>query len=485
MSYNEKNSSSPSRETDEVLSSFDDNDPENPKNLSTKCKIFQIFASCCLNAGTGLSSAMFGPGKEAIMDKFNLSNPSVAELSATLFLFGYSIGPLVWSPISEAAGRYRAMIPALILFAIFHLMTALAPNIQTFLIGRFLQGLCGVCTVLLIGTITGDVFYPKHVQIVIAFNLLAIYFSPVLGPIISSFLIKWATLQWISWALIIIGGTFSIISLFMKETYAPVLLRRKAQRLRKETGRTNIVAAIELNPLTFEVFMTKYVKRPLFMLIKDKALAYLSFYTAIVYGLLYALLAAFPLAFGDKDHRNYSFIPTYLPTLSISIGIVLSFILLIATNNRYNRRKERDRDGTADPELRLENCCVGAIFLPIGLFIFGWTGGDDSIHWVVPCIGGVFMGFATSIIYICCILYIVDGYKLYAASAFAVNGVLRSLCCTLLSSVIRLMINKMTLGGAMSFFGAISIVVAPGPFILLRYGAQWRKQKEKLFGTNW
>lgn len=461
-----------------VLEAFEDGEAGNPKNYSTMMKIFLVFACCLLNIGAGMSSALFGPAQQRIMDTYGVEK-GVAELAGTLFLFGYSLGPLIWSPISEAAGRYWAMIPAMILFVVFHLMTGLAGNITTFLVGRFLQGLTGVCSVLLIGCVTGDVFYPKHVQICIGFNLMAIYVSPVLGPIVGSFLIEWGSLAWVSWALMIIGGSFSAVSLFMKETYAPVLLRRKAQRLRKEG--MDVVAGIELHPINMEVFMTKYVKRPAYMLIKDRALAFLSFYTAIVYGLLYGLLIAFPIAFGQE--RGFNFIPTYLPTISISIGILASVVLLISTNNRYICRK--DAVGRADPELRLENCCVGAVFLPIGLFLFGWTASYDNVHWAVPCVGGIFMGFGTSIVYICCILYIIDGYKLYAASAFAVNGVLRSLCCTLLASVTRLMINKMTLGGAMSFFGGISVLVAPGPFILLRYGAKWRIEKEKRLGSNW
>lgn len=141
-----------------VLEAFEDGEAGNPKNYSTMMKIFLVFACCLLNIGAGMSSALFGPAQQRIMDTYGVEK-GVAELAGTLFLFGYSLGPLIWSPISEAAGRYWAMIPAMILFVVFHLMTGLAGNITTFLVGRFLQGLTGVCSVLLIGCVTGDVFY--------------------------------------------------------------------------------------------------------------------------------------------------------------------------------------------------------------------------------------------------------------------------------------------------------------------------------------
>ena len=57
----------------------------------------------------------------------------------------------------------------------------------------------------------------------------------------------------------VVGVTF----LGLPETYHPVLLRRKAQRLRKETGNEQYWHPHEAEKINFNNFLTKYISRPL------------------------------------------------------------------------------------------------------------------------------------------------------------------------------------------------------------------------------
>lgn len=60
--------------------------------------------------------------------------------------------------------------------------------------------------------------------------------GPVTGPVIGGFVYQYLGWRWDSWLILILSGAATVCMVFTKETYAPVLLKAKAARLRKETG---------------------------------------------------------------------------------------------------------------------------------------------------------------------------------------------------------------------------------------------------------
>jgi hypothetical protein len=77
------------------------------------------------------------------------------------------------------------------------------------------------------------------------------------------------------------------------------------------------------------------------------------------------------------------------------------------------------------PEVRLKTCCIGAVMVPISLFWFAWTSTPD-VHWAVPIVGSVPFGTGYLLIFTSILLYLIDTYTIYAASALAANTVLRA-----------------------------------------------------------
>lgn len=64
--------------------------------------------------------------------------------------------------------------------------------------------------------------------------LLAINRIPVVGPIIGGFVTQYLGWRWMNWIVLIFSGTSLVFAIIMRESYAPILLRKKAARLRKE-----------------------------------------------------------------------------------------------------------------------------------------------------------------------------------------------------------------------------------------------------------
>jgi MFS family permease len=103
-----------------------------------------------------------------------------------------------------------------------------------------------------------------------AFYALAVVGGPLLGPIIGSALTVTVNWRWTEYVQAIV--TFAIVAMAfftLPEMYAPVLLKHKAQKMRKDTGDTRYHHPHEELKLDFKSILTKHLSRPLRMLFCD------------------------------------------------------------------------------------------------------------------------------------------------------------------------------------------------------------------------
>lgn len=99
------------------------------------------------------------------------------------------------------------------------------------------------------------------------------------------------------WVLFIFVGVCWLFTLTIPESLAPVLLARKAKKLRKETGDDTYVTVQELEKLPFSEVLKIALCRPLIMLFTEPIVIFMSIYLSFVYSLLYLMFFAFPIAF--------------------------------------------------------------------------------------------------------------------------------------------------------------------------------------------
>jgi hypothetical protein len=104
---------------------------------------------------------------------------------------------------------------------------------------------------------------------------------------------------------------------------------------------------------------------------------------------LLALLPHSPIVFEQGHGFNSG--QTGLAFLGIFIGICICGGVLCPIQENYYQRKVREGNGQADPEHRLPMMMVGAVILPISLFIFAWTS-NPKTHWAGAVVSGVPFG---------------------------------------------------------------------------------------------
>ena len=75
----------------------------------------------------------------------------VALLSVTLFVIGFGVGPMVFAPLSEILGRRKVYASTLLIAVIFIIPCAVAQNIGTLLVCRFIDGIAFSARMTLVG----------------------------------------------------------------------------------------------------------------------------------------------------------------------------------------------------------------------------------------------------------------------------------------------------------------------------------------------
>ncbi|KAG6896839.1 hypothetical protein C0992_005742 [Termitomyces sp. T32_za158] len=449
------------------LVEFEAGQGEDPREWSSGKRWFITLAASllCLTVAIGssiITGDMAGAAKELH------ASQEVINLTVSCFVLGFGIGPLFFAPLSEVIGRKPIYCVSMLFFFIFTLPSALAKNAATLVIGRQLAGLAASAPVANVGGTISDIWAVKERGFPMAIFSGTIFLGPCLGPIIGSWIGERAGWRWIYWVLFILIGVVFVVTLFVPETYAPVLLNKKAARLRKETGDDSYSTRTEMDRRPFSTTLRIALTRPLIMMVMEPIVLFFSFYLSFVYSLLYLLFFAFPLAFAH--FRGWSMGLTGTSFVSIMLGILLALGALPYQEVLYRRVTKYGNF----PEARLFPMLFGCALLPVSLFIFAFTGGNAAIHWVVVCISGALFGISMILIYVAANSYIIDSYSTYAASAMAAKTLMRSLIGATIPLWVDQMYENMGFQWGGLLLAIISCVIAPIPYVFFAYGERVR-----------
>lgn len=117
------------------------NDPENPMNWPTWRKSLTCGLISVLTFVTPLASSIFAPTVPALMEDFHSDSRELAAFVVSVYLLGFSFGPLVIAPLSEIYGRNVVYHACNMGFLVFLISCALAPTLNSLIAFRFLSGI--------------------------------------------------------------------------------------------------------------------------------------------------------------------------------------------------------------------------------------------------------------------------------------------------------------------------------------------------------
>jgi len=419
---------------------------------------------------------MYVPGEGGVMKKFHVGD-TAAALGLAIYVVGYGVGPLLWAPLSEIAsiGRNWVYVPTFALFVILSIPTALVDNYAGLLVLRFITGFFGSPCLANGGASVGDMYSLLELPVYLSAWTAACFWGPAIGPIIAGFAVQAKGWRWGLWEIVWLTGPILIVFLFAyPETSADNILRRRAQRLRKFTGRSNIKSKSEIDQAKLkasEVFLDAIIK-PIEIMVKDPAVAFTNIYTSLTYGIYYSFFEVFELVYPPIYHFNIGEVG--LCFLTIGVACLIGVIGFLIYQFKY-LIPDIKKNGLREPEHRLVPALLGVIFLPVGYFMFGWTA-RHAVHWIVSLIGVTILVAANFLIFQCVFVYLPLSYPKYAASLFAANDLSRSMfaaACILFS---RPMFINLGIGGGVSLLAGLSCLGVAGMFYLWRYGG-WLRSK--------
>ncbi|KPM42776.1 hypothetical protein AK830_g3786 [Neonectria ditissima] len=448
-----------------------DKDPENPYHWPSWRKYSNCILISLLTFVEPLASSIFAPGIPKLMEDFQSTNTELAAFVVSVYILGFAFGPMVLAPLSEMVGRLPVYHACNVLFLAFTIACAVAPSLDSLIVLRFLAGTFGAAPMTNGGGSIADMFpAEKRAGVMAAFSIGPLI-GPIIGPVIGGFLTDAKGWRWDFWVIAIVSGTISLAMVFvMRESYAPVILARKADRLRKETGNNRLRSKLDSGISNKELFK-RCIVRPTRLLIFSPISTVFAVYLAVVYGYLYLLFTSVSYVFQD----SYGFTTTTigLVYLGLGIGSFIGMSWFAWDSGREVQKHINDMK----PEVRLKLLPVAAVIFPIGFFVYGWTAHYET-HWIAPILGLAIIGISNLLCFMCICVYLVDAYEQYAASALAANTIIRSIAGAFLPLCGLKMYDALGLGWGNSLLGFIAVLLIPVPFVVIRYGERLRKNYE-------
>jgi DHA1 family multidrug resistance protein-like MFS transporter len=474
----------PERDLDQNLDPFlvDWNGPEdaeNPRNWPKWKKGLVVFEVMFLTCATYLGSSIYTPGQEQIQQDFKVGHV-VATLNLSVYVLGYGLGPMIFSPLSEVAtiGRSHLYMATLFIFVLMQIPAALVNNIGGLIVVRFITGVASSPAISTGGATLSDFVSPAILPKFIGLWAVGAVAAPVIAPLLGAAMVVAKSWRFIFWLLMwITGFAFLLLSFFFPETLGSNVLHRRAKRLRKETGDSRFYtkAEKEASAVTPGHFIKETLYRPFALIISEPGVLAFDLYIALAYGTFYLFFEAFPIVF--VGIYNFSLIEVGLAYFGFCIGCVIAYIVLLVFLNVIVT--PRVKAGTFSPEHFLILAMWVCFFLPAALLLFGWGAGT---FWLVPIIAEALFVIAVFNIFQCGFGYLAMNYPRYVASVFAGNAFVRSTFACVFPLFGKAMYDNLAIHGNPGFpvawgstlLAFITLAMAAIPFVLYKFGPMLR-----------
>lgn len=130
---------------------------------------------------------MFAPGVIQLVKDFQITSTILSSFVVSVYLLGYCIGPLIIAPLSEIYGRRIIYNVCNLLYVIFTIACAVAPEIGSLIVFRFLAGCAGSSPLTLGAGSIADMYIQEHRGSAMSAWALGPIIGPVVGPVGVSF----------------------------------------------------------------------------------------------------------------------------------------------------------------------------------------------------------------------------------------------------------------------------------------------------------
>lgn len=394
---------------------------------------------------------MLTPCEEPITASLSLTQSYQWYLINSLILVGVGFGPLVLAPLSEVYGRRPVLLGGSALFIVWNTAGGGVQSYDQLLAFRLLSGFGACVADALAGGVIGELWAVEERGRAFAVFMATPLLGPALGPILGAFIAQGADWRWVFWATSAAAAAVLVTAcLFLPETFGPRIERKWLKKQLKQAEKQSNPATVSADDKTaiplsstaiptqllqrgqqqagpqvrFVELMRVNLQRPLRMLLTQPIVQLLALYMAMLYGIMFIMLFAFPLLWTSVYGQQST--TASLNYISLAIGFVAGVNIAGSGGDHIYSRLRARNGGAGKPEFRLPILVLGTILMPIGLLTWGWAG-EAHTHWVVPNLGALVFAAGGYTCSASVSVYTIDVYTRYGASAVSTNLVTRSL----------------------------------------------------------
>ncbi|MES2511412.1 MAG: multidrug effflux MFS transporter [Pseudomonadota bacterium] len=164
---------------------------------------------------------MYLPALPSIGQSLGASMNAV-QASLMAFFISLGIGQIIYGPVSDMVGRKAPLYFGMVLFAVGSIGCALAPDIQTLVVLRFIQGLGASAGMVIPRAVVRDLHTGHDAARIMSLLMLVFSVSPILAPLVGSLLIEmigWRSVFWAVTIAALLG--LALIATSLPETRPP------------------------------------------------------------------------------------------------------------------------------------------------------------------------------------------------------------------------------------------------------------------------
>lgn len=454
---------------------FAHGDKENPFNWSPAYKALVTTLLCLMTLFIGLATTAYSSGIGSMTQHFGVGELT-GQWGLFTFNFACALAPLFLAPFCEMVGRKIVYVGGFLCFSLLFIGLSLAKSVNTMIGLRVLLGLFGCIGTILVGGTFDDLYEPQHRgQPMSAFSWIAIL-GTVSAPIYAGFVDMTIGWRWVEGVQGIanVPLLIAIIVLFT-ETRGGVALHKRAKAVRQATGDERYVAAEDITTPSVKILLKNSCVKSIQMLVTEPVVFAFGLWIGFTWFVTFMFLSVIPITFQEK--RGWNEGVGGLPYISLAIGCTLGWIANQWQMKKYNRIVA-DETRNVTPEDRLYGAMYGAVWLPIGLFIYSFTQ-YGYVHWIAPTIALAPISFGIYFVFESTYSYTADCYGTSASSAIAGQGFLRNT----LGAVSPLFASQFFHNVGSQYAGLILSIAATVlcmiPFVAYKWGPALRARSKR------
>ena len=185
--------------------------------IKANSKLFLVLLLGVLSAFGPFVVDLYLPSLPQLASFFETS-ASMTQLTLTTAMIGLAVGQLLLGPLSDKFGRKIPLIISLVIYIISTVLIVYAPNIESMIVLRVIQGLSSAGSVVISRAVATDLYRGREMTRFFGLLMTINGIAPIISPILGSLLLEYISWKGVFVFLALIGVVVLFFCFRLKES---------------------------------------------------------------------------------------------------------------------------------------------------------------------------------------------------------------------------------------------------------------------------